>query len=153
MSRAALFGGLALLLASQSGCESDRAITPDGAAIIPDAQMPRLRAAANRGDWRAARRLAAERFRIQEKQDGELLRLRRIWATGDPGGEMAVVHLLSRSCDGVQRQEAIAMARGLLERPGLALDELERGGLEHSMARAQGDGSDEDEGADCLPLD
>ncbi|MCE3289134.1 MAG: hypothetical protein K0R83_1146 [Caulobacter sp.] len=153
MSRIVLFAGLALMLASQCGCESGRAVTPDGDAIIPQAQMTRLQTAASRGDWRAARRLATERFRIQEKQDGELLRLRRIWATGDQGGEMAVVHLLSRSCDAVQRQEAIGLARALLERPGIALDNLERGGLEYSLARAQGDGSDEDEGRDCLPLD
>lgn len=153
MSRIVLFAGFALILASQSGCESGRAVTPDAGAIILQAQMTRLQTAASRGDWRAARRLATERFRIQEKQDGELLRLRRIWATGDRGGEMAVVHLLSRSCDPVHRQEAIGLARGLLERPGLVFDDLERWGLEDSLARAQGDGRDEDEGRDCLPLE
>jgi hypothetical protein len=87
-------------LGGQVGCarseqsKAPRATTPDQAAVVSEQERPSLESAASKGDWRAAQRLALDRFWIAAKRDAELLRLWRIWAKGSSEGTVGLANLL-----------------------------------------------------------
>jgi hypothetical protein len=111
-----------------------------------------LLAAANEGDWRAARRLGLFRFfelEGAESYGSETERLYRVWAAGEAEGTVPLAHLLAMRCSAEDRREAVQLIEAAIEQnltipsdPGLTM--LRSNLLEYR------DGLDEEDPMGCV---
>ncbi|MFN3465768.1 MAG: hypothetical protein ACK4X1_17005 [Terricaulis sp.] len=82
---------------------------------LPPEEVLSLQSAANNGDWRAAKRLALDRYWGHDLLDAETERLWRIWAAGEPAAHAGLAHLLATRCAVEDRVEAVHIMAWMIE--------------------------------------